>query len=173
MKKIYVFPLLFFLFFFHFDEAKALISRSVGDMELGMGIEDFRKRFFNEEVTDSLALLKGDRVFSIKRRTENIEMVVNSFYDGKLYKIEVNYSLPYSNQVPWKVFVSGAIGELGNGKQLETTKGPIIMWGDEESSLKMEKRPLKGGQFRYVLSLLDNAIFLSRGEKCSSRPFKV
>jgi hypothetical protein len=138
-----------------------------------MSIKDFRERFSNEEVTDSFALLKGDRVFAINKGTKDVETFLGSFYDGKLYKIEVVYTLPYSNQVPWKVFVKGAIQEFGPGKQLETTAGPVLMWGDEESSLKMERRRLKGGKFRYVLSILDNAIFLSRGENCSSQPFKV
>ena len=173
MKRMVLALIFFILLGVPLGESKTRISRSVADITLGMEIKNFRSRFSNEEVTDKFSLLRGDRVFSIQKKTDDIDSVLNTFYSGKLYKIDVFYSLPFSQRVPWKSFVREGNEAYGKGEILDSMQGPVVIWGDEMSSLKMERKALKGDQFRYVLSLLDNAIFLSRGETCSSQPLEI
>ncbi len=173
MERIIILVICIFSFLGFIVESTAQISRSISNISLGMEIKDFRVQFPIEEITDPQSLKKGDRIFVFKKRTRDIEAVSNSFYGGKLYKIEVFYSLPYSKEVSWRQLAKGAVREYGPGKQIQTTQGPVMMWGDEATSVKLERRPQKKGEYRYVLSLLDNVIYLSRGEKCESKPHKI
>ena len=173
IKKMFLTLFVFIFFWVSLGESRTGISRSIADFTLGMEIHDFMNRFSNEEVTDKLSLLRGDRVFSIQKMTNDIDSVLNTFYNGKLYRIDVFYSLPFSQRVPWKSFLKEGNEAYGKGEILDSMQGPIVIWGDEMSSLKMEKKAFKGDQNRYVLSLLDNALFLSRGETCSSQPLEI
>lgn len=173
IKKI-ILPLVVFVFLGGaLGESRTGISRSIADMTLGMEINHFIKRFSNKEVTSKFSLLRGDRVFSIQKMTDDIDSVLNTFYNGRLYRIDVFYSLPFSQRVPWKSFLKEGNQAYGKGEIIDSMEGPIVIWGDELSSLKMERRVFKGDQNRYVLSLLDNALYLSRGETCSSQPLEI
>ena len=173
MKRV-CFSLIFFILLgVPLLESKTGISRSVADISLGMEIHDFRSKFSNEEVTDRFSLLRGDRVFSIQKKTEDIDSVLNTFYNGKLYRIDVIYSLPFSQRVPWQSFVKEGNEAYGQGEVLDSIQGPVVIWGDEMSSLKMERKAFNGDPNRYVLSLLDNAIFLSREQTCSSQKLEI
>ena len=173
MVRITLIAILLSVFISQTGDTKTLISRSLVAITLAMELTDFQKRFPNQEITSSFSLQQGDRVFAVIGKTKSIDAIWCYFYDGRLYKIEVVYSLDYSRKVPWDSLVGAAVKDYGQGGVVESSQGIVATWADEASSLMMEQRVGKEGRPRYVISLLDNAIYLLKGETCSPRRYQA
>jgi hypothetical protein len=63
--------------------------------------------------------------------------------------------------------------DYGQGRVVESSQGTVATWGDEASSLMLERRVVREGLPRYVISLLDNAIYLLKGETCSPKRYQA
>ena len=152
--------------------AQPSVSRSYSEMTLGMGVEEIEEIHAIEEVPGS-KLLPGESRFRIKGEFSGINEILCTFYLGKLFRIEILYSLQYSQQLPWERFVQFLEKGHGEGWSFESPQGQVAIWDDGETSFILERKVASGSPPSYTVSILDNGLYNAREESCPERKFDV
>ncbi len=152
--------------------AQETIARSFSNLTLGMSIEELQKSYKTQEIEET-ALLPGERLFTVTGQFNGISKVLCTFYLGKLFRIELYYSPQYSRQVPWEQFVEFVKKGYGEGWGFESTKGPTMIWNDRKTSFILELKNSPNSSPFYIASIVDDELYNTRQESCSSPKFKV
>ncbi|HET8760612.1 MAG TPA: hypothetical protein VFN94_06070 [Nitrospiria bacterium] len=143
----------------------ASIYRGFYSLQLGMTVEEFAATTPATEVSRN----PQNRVFAITQVPADIYGVTASFDEDQLAHIEVIYSAAYSARTSWDDFIVIATRKYGTGFHLPTPNGDVEMWDDGRTTLILERRDVTAQAHAYTLTLVDDAVALKRGGRCSPR----